>query len=108
MMKLMYLAATAAMMTTTPAFADAGDAHLQNIAETVCAANQKVVFLPVSHDQQKLRMTFAVLPADNLMANGVDIVTPTERTWLEQNGCNGPSTVDIMVAKDADTQEKSP
>lgn len=107
MMKLIYLAATAAMMTTTPAFADAGDAQLQQIAETVCAANQKVVFLPVSHDQVKLRTSFAILPADNLMANGVDIVTSTERTWLEQNGCNGPTSADIMVSKDANTPENA-
>jgi hypothetical protein len=107
MMKRIYLAATAAMMTAAPAFADAGDTQLQHIAETVCAANQKVIFLPVSHDQMKLRASFAVLPADNLMENGVDIVTASERTWLEQNGCNGPTTTDMMVSKDADTSQNA-
>lgn len=106
MMKTLSLAACAALITAGSAIAGPletveSKAHLQEIAETVCAGSQKVVFMPVSHDMPVLRQTYAVLPADNLMVQSANIVTPSEREWLTRNGCNGPKSVDMMVAVDA-------
>lgn len=110
MMKTLSIAAYAALITAGTAVAEpantAGyETNLQEITETVCAGNQKVVFMPVSHDMPVLRQTYAVLPADNLMVQSARIVTPSERDWLTQNGCNGPKSVDLMVSADAPRED---
>lgn len=109
MMKTLVLAASAAFITIGAASADASPtaqdtSELREIVETVCAANQKVVFFPVSHDQKVLRETYAVVPASNLTADSASIVTPTQRAWLERNGCNAPKSVDVFVSKAVDKQ----
>lgn len=66
--------------------------QLQEIRDTVCAASDQVLFIPVSNDLPSRETTYALVPADDLDVISAHVVTPDQRKWLIRHGCNSPAS----------------
>lgn len=74
--------------------------HVLNIKADICASNETVIFLPVSHDVETDAQLYAVVSLANPEANAVEIVTSRERQWLASNSCSTrQDDMDVKLAQ---------
>lgn len=82
---------TAATIYQSAAAQQAGDSldvtHLKSIKAEICAANESVTYIPVSHDVETELELFAIVSLANPSPNSAEIVTARERTWLTSHNC---------------------
>lgn len=71
---------------------------LYEIRDTVCAASDLVLFLPVSSDTPTRELVYALVPADHPDVISAHVVTPDQRKWLIRHGCHSPATRQQVLA----------
>jgi hypothetical protein len=76
---------------------------LHEIQQTVCAGSTEILFVPVSHDYDAFRTSYAVISMNDPDPDTASIVSERERLWLAVNGCNTEDLGALLASDQTDS-----